>query len=1743
MIFQSYPIKKIVFYSPQKRNLNFFRQFLPIIFILCIIWSFFISSSAQAEVLGPGWHSVTAEPVSPSQASLYYQQKSEALAQLSSPTGEELELTTTSATTITPEITELARALQHDPKLIYEYVRNNIDYVPYFGSLKGATLTYLDGSGNDFDQASLTIALLRASGYTASYEYGTMTLTRDYLVWWLGTGTSWSVIWHVLAYGGIPIEIPNTSEAIITRVWVKANIDGTDYRFDPALKGYYETPKIDIGAALNYNRTDLINEVSNGAAITSDYVQNLNEAALSNKLAEYSSNLVSTIRSQYPNSTVEEIVSGRSIIETTLSEYQTSLPHPTTIEATWDNIPPEYTATVRIQHLGIDRTFYVPEIAGKRLTVTYAGTNHHPELRLDSELIASGTTTTLGVKYNLILTIDHPYSYNDGTFSDQAATYDMESGATYALVSAFAGIPSDKLITKRQRQLDIYRAQGLPETSEPIMGESLNIMGITYIKECALISKLIADMSDFIYIKHHEIGRMSQESSYYIDVKNAVSSHSHKFDSDVDDNPTWYTGGTFGSALEHGILEQTMGSEIPGVSTVKLLQIANANGNRVFYANSANFASIRPQLQNYSASLLNQFQSDFDTYLEAWVLLPQNAVIVLNQWSGLAYIKYTFNGTAHSTSWLIDGDLFGGYGTQPATVDPDVIEENSSWDISLDELNEIIQYLSSEPVDMATGAFIHDRNDLSLGGKVPAGLTFSRSYSTSSNQNDGPLGYGWTHKYDITLNQITHSELGLGCRQPVDAASLITALYVFHDLLVNQSDVLGWMTAVLSCKWGVDQLLENAISVHQGSKVTEYIKLADDTYAVPPGITTELIDNGDGTFRLQERFGTTVDFDVNGRITNLTDIDGNVLSFIYGGDNLATVTDAFGRSINLIYSGDRISSVSDSTGRSVSYNYDANGNLAGYIDAEGKLWSYGYDANHRMTSVTNPLGITTINNTYDDLGKVDSQTAPRQGGGSATYEFYFSGFRNIEKDPDGNETIYYYDKKGNLVKEKNALGYQMQKEYDGQNHLILYRDPRGNRTFHTYDGNHNLISTTNTKYKTTESTYDSQFRLTDITNPLGHTRHMEYDAEHHLTLTRDAVGNEFSSTYYPNGFRETNTDGRGVVTRFTFDAYGNPQSTQINSHPSVTYVYDTIGRVTSLTNQENAATHFEYDNRGLKTKITDPLNQDTILVYDDAGQLSSITDRNGDTITYAYTPTGKVGSITYPGPTVVSFSYDQRDNLVRMQDSLGTTIYTYDAANRLISIRDPHGFVVSYQYDEAGNLILLTYPGNKTVSYTYDELNRLQAVTNWLGRTATYTYDNANRITAFVNFNSTITAYDYDNASRLIGLRNLKSNATTISTYQFTLDANGNRIKIVENEPLFPAPADEVIEYTYNTEQNRLLTAGTTNFTWDNEGQLSNMDGTSFSFDGRHRLTGIMEPAATYQYKYDGANHRLEAMRDGVVTRYIYDAKGNLLAEANVSNQITRYYIYGPRLLAMVTPANAAYCYHYNAVGSTIAITDTNQALVNQYAYTPFGESSNQVEAFFQPFKFVGQHGVMAEANGLYYMRARYYNPVIGRFISEDPSGFEGGDVNLYSYVANNPVMYIDPEGKFLPWVYVGVAVVGALTPSAVSYVQLPQTQELMYSLGALAMGIGEEIAGISMVDIVNDVMDDIWYAGVDVCKYIRDNWDVSDDAGVISLYDDPYFVPDYYEWKSQYGDPTTIEDDIAFAAEYYGIKPSEYKP
>ena len=199
-----------------------------------------------------------------------------------------------------PEIEELARNLQHDPKLIYEFVRNKIEYVPYYGFLKGATQTLLDRAGNDADQAALLAALLRASGFTAKYNYGyqsipTMAAHDHTAARWFDVEDSQPAVDRTLFRNGIP-GMAYVDWTIMDRIWVEATIAGQVCQLDAAFKPHTRVKPLDIASAIGYSRTALLTAA--GGDIGANYARNLSEANLAQSLCGLSSNLLTTFQEQ-----------------------------------------------------------------------------------------------------------------------------------------------------------------------------------------------------------------------------------------------------------------------------------------------------------------------------------------------------------------------------------------------------------------------------------------------------------------------------------------------------------------------------------------------------------------------------------------------------------------------------------------------------------------------------------------------------------------------------------------------------------------------------------------------------------------------------------------------------------------------------------------------------------------------------------------------------------------------------------------------------------------------------------------------------------------------------------------------------------------------------------------------------------------------------------------------------------------------------------------------------------------------------------------------------------------------------------------------------------------------------------------------------------------------------------------------------------------------------------------------------
>jgi RHS repeat-associated protein len=157
---------------------------------------------------------------------------------------------------------------------------------------------------------------------------------------------------------------------------------------------------------------------------------------------------------------------------------------------------------------------------------------------------------------------------------------------------------------------------------------------------------------------------------------------------------------------------------------------------------------------------------------------------------------------------------------------------------------------------------------------------------------------------------------------------------------------------------------------------------------------------------------------------------------------------------------------------------------------------------------------------------------------------------------------------------------------------------------------------------------------------------------------------------------------------------------------------------------------------------------------------------------------------------------------------------------------------------------------------------------------------------------------------------------------------------------------------------------------------------------------------------------RVSQTNGTTTTQYLVDptGMGSVVAEFGSGGNLVNHFAYGLGLTSSLSASGSAQFYQFDGSANTVAVTGSGGSVLDTYSYLPFGEkvSTGSVP---NPFTFAGQVGISDDGDGLYYMRARYYDPTIGRFISEDPMGFNGGDVNFYAYVGNNPLGYIDPSG------------------------------------------------------------------------------------------------------------------------------------
>lgn len=766
---------------------------------------------------------------------------------------------------------------------------------------------------------------------------------------------------------------------------------------------------------------------------------------------------------------------------------------------------------------------------------------------------------------------------------------------------------------------------------------------------------------------------------------------------------------------------------------------------------------------------------------------------------------------------------------------------------------------------------------------------------------------------------------------------------------------------------------------------------------------------------------TSYTYDANGNRLSVTEPDGTVTSYAYDAEgNMTSLTDPLGQTTGYTYNDfGQATSVTDPQGSTTAYAYDDKGNLTQTTDATGATTGYEYDGKGNVTKVITPLGQATIL-AYDTVGNLASITDSSGAKTTFTYDttgnmtamtdslgavtrFEYNTKNQLVKtiDPNGNITTYGYDLAGNRVTETDANGATTTYEYNAKGRVIKTKDALGAVTVYTYDssgcascggGTDKLTALTDPNGNFTAYQYDTLGRLVKETDPLDNATSYTYDLKGNLVSKTDANGNTITYTHDGNGRLLKKSYPDAGEETFSYDATGNIL-TATNRNITYTFSYDQAGRMLSSTDSNGHTVLYLYDAAGRRTKLIYPDGFTISYAYDATDRLSGLTTGDSQAYAFTYDILGRRTKLTYPNGTSAGYGYDSTGKLLTLthKSSSGTTIdsftYTHDKVGNRLSKKQPL-LTTAYTYDAVYRLTRAkpSLPLETTEQYGYDTVgNRLTGPTP----TMAYRYNQGNQLTEK-------TAQPSSFLTELFG-----PNAAPTGKARYDYDRNGNLIKKTETTLLPDKPLTTLYGYDFENRLTRVeIRFGpavvTTTFSYDPLGRRIGKKTTG--------TAGLLNGTDTRTYLYDGPNILLE------------DRDTDILG-ADFTGTIR--YLHGPGIdePLSLTRNGATWYYHADGLGSIVALSNNHGIVAEKYGYDAFGNRKPGIHLIDQPYTYTARE--WDREAGLYYYRARYYDPMAGRFISKDPIGFAGGDVNLYGYVQNNPVNLIDPSG-LCKWVGIG---------------------------------------------------------------------------------------------------------------------------
>ncbi|MGE5415470.1 MAG: RHS repeat-associated core domain-containing protein [Acidobacteriota bacterium] len=939
----------------------------------------------------------------------------------------------------------------------------------------------------------------------------------------------------------------------------------------------------------------------------------------------------------------------------------------------------------------------------------------------------------------------------------------------------------------------------------------------------------------------------------------------------------------------------------------------------------------------------------------------------------------------------------------------------------------------TEPTSGKSFAFTYNANNLLDKVTDNAGRSVSFTYDTAHNLTaiTSPGGKTTTFTYDANGQVLTETdpEGRLMFSNTYDEQGRVIAQddgnpnNQIARMSYDETSQPGYLITTVTDRNGRFRILTHNDKYQLISEIDELGKTTTYTY--------DAAGNRNGVTNVAGST-TTLEFDSRGNVVKTTDAYGCQTTMTYDErNNLLTVTNTAGKSISTTYnSRNNPLTITDPLGRTTHFTYNEqgqlltntnpcggtttntyeNGVLKTFTDPTGIKSTFYYDAAGRVTSITNNLG-KTASMTYDADDYLISTTDPLGHTVSLTYDG--SGNKLTSTDAEGNTTQYQYNSQSMLVKTIDPLGNETNYEYDGEDRLNRVIDAKGNTTILTYDPKGRLITTTNAlgyivgmQYddvdnvtgqtdalgiKVISSTYDKLGNPLTIKDALGNTVANQYDDRYRLVKVTDSLGSATSFGYDDLNRLISTTDSMSGLSSQVFDEEGNLKSFNDANTNLTVYNYDAAGRVISTNNAAGTVHTFEYNQLGLLSKSINGRGQETTYHYDDIGRMVQQTD--------------DLGSISY--------TFDANGNVLTITDASGTITREYDALNRVTRYTDNNGNIIQYQYDQLGNLTTLTYPDGKQVHYEYDACSQLNKVTDWASRVTTYGYDPNGRLTSTTRPDGSVENRTYNAVGQLTQLKDSGRDNKVIIQFNYTYDAAGNITAEQKDTPhqSFTA-ADQTMTYTVD---NRMATSNGQAVQYDADGNMTsvslNGQKANLTFDCRNRLTSTGDTS----YTYDAQDNRISVTSGVYQNSYVINP--SLLSQVLIntaSDGNKTYYVYGLGLLGQENPDGSYQTYHFDLRGSTVAITDQAGVVTDRYQYAPFGELVYHQGNTATPFLFNGRDGVMSDGNGLYYLRARYYHPELGRFLSRDMligQVKNPGTLNLFAYCNDDPINGIDPNG------------------------------------------------------------------------------------------------------------------------------------